>query len=842
MRYSFGMAILVAALGLGHCATAAEDQTLDKLDEALKTVSAFEPGGNSGPLVEIEQIVFRLPRDAELREPIEQKLLEALKSATANEAKRFLCRQLRVIGTEKCVPHLEKLLTDPEVSHMARYALGRLETPAASAALHRALANTSGKLKAGIVNTLADRGYQEAKPDFVSLLASSDLVVAKAAATALGHLGDVDSAQALKSARAGASQELAVEIDNALLSCAEQLAAHGKADEAARIYATFYKAGQPKQLRCAGLRGLVLTQGGEAVPLLRDAISSGDAELRRAAISYVPLVEDDRAALALAGVLDSLPADAQVLLLHALGRRGDAMAASGVMWQATQSEDQAVRIAALEALGQLGHASVVDVLTRAAAAAEGVEKEVARRSLRLLEGEAIDRTLMQSMHRGDADVRVEVIHTLAGRGVTTAASQLLKAAEDDEPLVRREAIAALGMLAGKSDLDSMVKLAVKPKEPADRSAITEAIGKTFLRIEDRDHSAAPVLAELETAPAEAKPVLVALLGKSGSPQALRTVRALMKDGDPAIQDAAVRALSEWPDAGASDDLLELAATATSQAHKELAVEGYLRMAGMADDPAAMYLRVLKRVERVNDKKRVLEGLGLASEAPEALQLALGYLDDKDLQATAGLAALRIAHRLQNRDEQLARTALKQVLEVVEHEDVHQRAQEVLNDMDKYEDHILDWVGVGPFTEKGKDGPAVYATAFDPEKPDAQGIKWQPITKGIGSWEINLEATFGGLDCCAAYLRTRIWSEIEQDAQLEMGSDDGVKAWLNGKLVFDQWTESGAAPRQKRVPVRLAKGFNELMLKVVDQRGGWVFGCRLRKPDGTALDGLKVQAQ
>jgi hypothetical protein len=63
----------------------------------------------------------------------------------------------------------------------------------------------------------------------------------------------------------------------------------------------------------------------------------------------------------------------------------------------------------------------------------------------------------------------------------------------------------------------------------------------------------------------------------------------------------------------------------------------------------------------------------------------------------------------------------------------------------------------------------------------------------------------------------------------MGSDDGVKAWLNGQLVFDQWNEGGVAPREKRVPVKLAKGWNDLMLKVVDQQGGWAFCCRIRKP-------------
>jgi len=453
----------------------------------------------------------------------------------------------------------------------------------------------------------------------------------------------------------------------------------------------------------------------------------------------------------------------------------------------------------------------------------------------------VDAKLIESILQGDANQRVEVIHAVAGRGVAAAVSRLLSAARDDDAPVRQETIRALGMLAGESDLGPMVALAVGPKAPDDRSALVEALGKTFLRIEDKASCAKPVLAALANAPADAKPTLVLLLGKSGSPEALRAVRDALASTDPAMQDAAVRALSEWPNAAASDDLLELVATAKNQQHKEIALEGYVRMAAMSDDPTAMYLRVIRSVERVNDKKLVLEGLGLKSEAPEALQLALDHLDDENLQATAGLAALRIAHRLRTRDEQLARTALHKVLETVDHEDVHQRAQEVLNDLDKYQDHILRWVGAGPFTEKGKDGAAVYATPFAPEKPGAEGVEWQPITKGIGSWDINLEATFGGIDFCAAYLRTRVWSETEQEALLEMGSDDGVKAWLGGQVVYEGWNEGSAAPRQKRVKVRLAKGWNDLMLKVVDQQGGWVAACRVRKPDGTALEGLKVEA-
>jgi len=442
---------------------------------------------------------------------------------------------------------------------------------------------------------------------------------------------------------------------------------------------------------------------------------------------------------------------------------------------------------------------------------------------------------------GEAEIRVQAIGALASRGVAAAVNPLLKTVEDADASVRRAAIAALGVLARQSDLVPMVKLATVAKEKEDQAALVEATGKAFSRIQDKDACAAPVLAELNRTPATAKPTLVRLLGKTGASQALLRVRAALKDSNSAMKDAAVEALADWPDAGASDDLLEVMSSAQNQAHKERALEGYLRMATIADKPAEMYLQALKRVRGVDDKKAVMEGLGLSSEAPEALDLTLGYLDDKALQAAAGIAALRIAYRLRQRDEQRARTALKQVLAKVNHPDVQKRAREVFNELDKYEDHILQWVTIGPFQEKGKDGPGMYKLALEPEKnPD--GVGWKPLTKGIGSWEINLEATYGSLDFCAAYLRTRVWSPTEQEVQLQMGSDDGIKAWLNGKLVYDQWSESGAAPRQKLVKVKLAKEWNDLMLKVVDQQGGWVGACRIRKPDGTALEGLKIEAR
>ena len=171
-----------------------------------------------------------------------------------------------------------------------------------------------------------------------------------------------------------------------------------------------------------------------------------------------------------------------------------------------------------------------------------------------------------------------------------------------------------------------------------------------------------------------------------------------------------------------------------------------------------------------------------------------------------------------------------------------QAQNILNDMEKYDNYILLWQAAGPYMEKGKESRNIFDKAFPPETPNAKGVEWKKITRGVGSWNINLESTFGSKDHCAAYVRTRIFSPLDQDVQLELGSDDAIKVWLYGKLTHANYQHRGNAPRQDIVKARLQKGWNLLLAKVVDHSGGWEFCCRIRKADGSALDSLKIEAQ
>lgn len=821
-------------------APAAEADPLAQLDEALKAAAAFEYGNDAGPLATIEQIAVASVNDPAERAAVEQRLLGLLDRTATRDAKEFACRQLLVVGTGRAVPKLEGLLTDPALSHIARYTLGRIEGPEAEAALCRALGKTSGKLQVGILGTLASRRCRNALPEIVKLLAAPDAAVAEAAAAALGDLGGPEAVRALDAARPAASEQLRLRIDDALLACADRALAEGRPTEAAALYEKLHAADRAPQVRLGALRGLAQSRGAQAAGLLVAAIRGDDSRVRAAAIGFAQSVEGLEMTRLLVGLLPSLDPGGQRPLLRALGERGDPAAGPAVA-AATQSQDEAVRLAALDALGGVGGAAAVELLARVAATGAAGEQNAARASLLRLRGSDIDGIMLRTLPAADPKVQVELIRALARRKAAAALGELFALARHNDSAVRREAMAALGALAGEPDLASLVALAVQPKEAGDRAQAEAAVAAAFERVRDRGKRAGPLLAALAAAPVEAQPTLLRLLVLAGTPEALGAVRAAIGSEDAAVRDAAVRALADWPDPAAAEDLLELARTAPLPAHKVLALRGYVRVAGLSADPIAMYARALQLASRVEDRKLVLAAFGSASSA-EALELVEKHLGDEAVQAEAGLSAVQIAARLRETNAARARAALAGVMAAVRDPRVRQQAQEVINEIEQYEGYLLAWLVSDVYKAKGMDSRKLFDDALAPEDPQAAGVNWKPLSRGVGAWEISLDAALGSHEYSAVFLRTRVWSPAELDARLELGSDDAIKAWLNGKLVHANYVHRSMGPRQDLVPVKLQAGWNDLLLKVVNHSGGWGCCCRLRRRDGSALPELKVEAK
>ena len=75
--------------------------------------------------------------------------------------------------------------------------------------------------------------------------------------------------------------------------------------------------------------------------------------------------------------------------------------------------------------------------------------------------------------------------------------------------------------------------------------------------------------------------------------------------------------------------------------------------------------------------------------------------------------------------------------------------------------------------------------------------------------------------------------------LELGSDDGIKVWLNGQVVHANNATRPCTPNQDKAKVKLKQGENTLLIKITQGGGQWTTCCRLRAPDGKELPGVAI---
>jgi len=160
-----------------------------------------------------------------------------------------------------------------------------------------------------------------------------------------------------------------------------------------------------------------------------------------------------------------------------------------------------------------------------------------------------------------------------------------------------------------------------------------------------------------------------------------------------------------------------------------------------------------------------------------------------------------------------------------------------------EGFVLDWQVCGPYTAKDKDGNALFDHVFSPEeKPNAE--QWsssRALAHSKQIWHFDL-SKLGSGNNRVAYLKTTLIVTETGDAVLEIGSDDGVKIWLNGEQVHGNNASRPVNPGADKVKVKLNKGRNAVLAKVNQKAGNWGFCMKVVGTDGNPLSGLKVQSK
>lgn len=152
--------------------------------------------------------------------------------------------------------------------------------------------------------------------------------------------------------------------------------------------------------------------------------------------------------------------------------------------------------------------------------------------------------------------------------------------------------------------------------------------------------------------------------------------------------------------------------------------------------------------------------------------------------------------------------------------------------------VAKWAVAGPYAKDGHTFQMLMNVPFGPESAD-EGFEWRMVELPRGERILDLGALFGGPVECVFYLRAEVHSPEAQPARFDIGSDDGVRLWVNGEHIHANNAARGVTCGDDTATGALAEGPNDIVLKITQGYGGTGACLQILALDGTPLDGLAV---
>lgn len=116
-----------------------------------------------------------------------------------------------------------------------------------------------------------------------------------------------------------------------------------------------------------------------------------------------------------------------------------------------------------------------------------------------------------------------------------------------------------------------------------------------------------------------------------------------------------------------------------------------------------------------------------------------------------------------------------------------------------------------------------------ETLEGSSVDWKRYSSQENTIDLKRILSGARKDSVVAYAYTEILAQKAQDIFICLGTDDHAEVTLNGKSIYQHRGRRGVLQDLDRVSVRLRKGKNRVLVKVVNVVGGWGFSFRLLTP-------------
>jgi len=620
-------------------------QYKEKVANLLQDIVGYEYGDDRTPLSEFEKIVVNALNQKINDDYLEEKMLEALQSDAKIDGKRFICRELSLIGTKKSIDVLLTMVKNFKTSNMARYALEKIEGEEVDQGMFNLLNSVEDPIKIGIINSLANRKSISSLPVLSKLVTNENSDVALAASSAIGKIGGSEGALAIEKLLLVSNYGIRKVLNDSYLKCADDLVLEGEIDEGQKIYKKVMNNSENSSNKLAALKGLIKSSPKLRSDIIIDALKSNDKLLVQIAVDQLSMLESQSEKQKLVNEFSNLNVDTKIVLLNKISEMKSDYYLDLVRDNCKGNFPE-VKVSAIKCLGSIGKASDVDLLSNLATSSESQTKLVAQTALYSMRGKDVDKKIIDELRNVEPKIQLEFIKAIGERRSDNGLTALIEASKSKVAKVRVEAYQALGVIAEPEHLDELLDIFRKIESEKELKRMENSIAKVALKIEEKNKRADLLLESLEkTDNFEKEMSIIRILGSTGDKNAYEKIEHFLNDENDEVVKTAIQSLYNWPNLEPKERLLEIVKTTKNNTHKILALRGYVNLlknvgptnkVDLTDD----YAEAMNYSDNSNEQKLVLSGLGQVKTV-KAVNYVLSFLDNEELKPEAEQALFEI---------------------------------------------------------------------------------------------------------------------------------------------------------------------------------------------------------
>ena len=513
--------------------------------------------------------------------------------------------------------------------------------------------------------------------------------------------------------------------------------------------------------------------------------------------------------------------------------------------KAVESDDEVIRANALEALGVLGDISDLQtIIVETQNPKSELVRNTARRLMRHVNWPGVDAFTAMAM-KSYAEYKALCINVLKDRRCRSYNIQIFNEIGVERDDVAKYAIDALKYLAVDDDANRIVGYLKKGDQYFGRMA--DAVKTSMLRSEQPDIWTDELVKVKDSLSGDNLATVLQLISQLHTQKGFEAIVAMAKDGSDATRKAAAIAiLNQWPSPNQTGAILEYAKSLDNPFDRARLLEGVIKANGQsatvktANEKVDDLLKLLPVCERDLERNLVLEQIAAVNDL-YAFHKLEELITDK---AVGGMAAAALAKNAVLYGEPEFAIVSKSLTVFIKatQGDAQKNLRDALSKVCAPYGYIHNWRYSNAYTAKDNKGaetcPAAHNAVFEPEKPDYNYDKWQkfvPAKDAKAAELVTLHKCLGGVQR-AAYIVSYIHADGDKEAILEMGSDDMLKVWLNGEMIVDSPKYQALVRASYKIPVKLKKGKNTLLMKISQGTNDWEGCAALKNLDGGLLEG------